>query len=130
MINYRVGFRKYIMFTGMTPEELLDEKWKDLMDETKKPWEKEKAEERVRAFNKWLLEEYVIEIGRRKGEKGASPRSALMWCTAVVDFFSRHNLPLTIKLGKEFKGATRGVVRWSLLNVADYTPQNKPSFGN
>jgi len=101
--QYRYAFVKYARFTKMTPEELIKEKWDDMR---KEPIEQtDAAENRLRAFNRWLLDEYTS----RKGKKGLSPKSALMNCAAIVDFYARNKVSLGIKMTREFTGATKGV---------------------
>jgi site-specific recombinase XerD len=99
---YQKAMTKYAVFTGLTPEGMIQEKW---ADSKKPPFEQGVVEDRLRAFNKWLVEEYE----KPDGTKGMSPRSALTYCGAIADFYRRHNLPLSIKLTQEFSGATRGV---------------------
>jgi site-specific recombinase XerD len=99
---YQKAMTKYATFTKLTPEEMIQEKW---LDSKKPPFEQNVVEDRLRAYNKWLVEGYV----KADGTKGMSPRSALTYCGAIADFYRRHNLPLNIKLTQEFSGATRGV---------------------
>lgn len=99
---YRKAMEEYVNFTGLTPEQLIQEKYED----TKKPpMDQGVAEDRLRAFNKFLNEEYV----KRDGTKGMAPKGALSHCAAIADFYRRHNLRLNIKMTQEFSGATKGI---------------------
>ena len=81
---------------------MIQEKWKDSQ---KLPMDQGVVEDHLRAFNKWLQEEYVQPTGK----VGVAPKSALTICAAIVDFYRRHNLPLNIKFTQEFEGAAKGV---------------------
>jgi len=102
--TYKQAMNAYLEFTQMTPKELIDEKLQDVQDTTKKPWEKETSEQRVRDFNIWLQTKFKKE----NGQIGLAPRSALVYCAAIVNFYNKHNLSLSIKLTREFGGAPKG----------------------
>lgn len=101
---YKVPWRLYYTFRGLTPDEAIDEKWEDMK---KKPQDQGKVEDEIRSFYKWLTTEYKITKGKRKGEH-LSAGSAVDYISAILDFYARHNLRLNIKLSKEFKQGMTG----------------------
>lgn len=105
--GYRAHMKKYLMFTGMTPEALIKEKWEDMK---KSPIEREDvAENRLREFNKWLQTEFKGTGYKSSKHRPLAPSSALTVCAGIADFYKRNGVPLNIKLTQEFAGAKKGI---------------------
>jgi len=95
--NYLIAIEKYVHFTGMTPKELIDEKWEDTK---KRPHEREDiAEQRLADFHSWLVEGGYKKYGRYawKGETKVSENTAKAYYAAVRSFFTNNGLPLNMK---------------------------------
>lgn len=99
---YKIAMRFYLEFTGMTPEELIQEK---LEDNEKPILEQGVPEDRVKAFYKFLRKDYV---SKRTKKKGMAPRSAYTYTSAVADFYSSFKLQLDLDWAKEFPSSTLG----------------------
>lgn len=107
---YLKAFRLWSAFRGMSADELIQEKWKDMK---KPPMDQGLVEDKLKEFYMWLTKEYEVEKrgtvikGKKRGKTGKvglALGSASTYCAAITDFYSKHNLRLNIKLAKAFKG--------------------------
>lgn len=99
--TYKIAMQLYAQFTEMTPAEMLQEK----LDDMKKPLiEQGDVEARVKAFNRWLLKEYISPHTK----KCLASRSALTYTSGIADFYSFFRVPLDLKWSKDFPASPLG----------------------
>ncbi|MDH5375801.1 MAG: tyrosine-type recombinase/integrase [Candidatus Bathyarchaeota archaeon] len=99
---YKTCFKLYLEFTGMTPEQLIMEKWND----TRKPphEQTDEAEHRVVAFFRWLKNEYKKpEELAKNGDRELSEKSANAYVCAIRGFYAANKVKLN------FQGFERGL---------------------
>lgn len=97
--SYRTAFRIYTQYTGMTPNQLIDEA---LEDQKRDPRErKDVVRNRLIGFYKWLQKDYP-KRKRGKGEhkvvsKGTTTRSALMRTNIIRSFYSTFGITVKFR---------------------------------
>lgn len=89
--QYRMVLNLYCKTSGLTPKQLIDEAEGDL----KLPRRKRSApQKRLGKFYQYLVDEHVVERGRRKGKKGISPYAARVRVGSLKSFYKENGYPL------------------------------------
>lgn len=95
--NYFTAMRLYTDYTGMDPEQLIDEAEED----AKRPRrERGKPESRIMDFHKYLLNEHERMRGKNVGERGVSRNLSKMYFSAIRGFYKENGFPLNVKTPK------------------------------
>jgi integrase/recombinase XerD len=92
--NYITALTLYIEFTGMNPEEIIDEAEED----RKKPRrQRGKPEERIEDFHEYLLNKHTRARGKKAGGRGVSKNLAKMYFSAIRGFYKANGFPLNVR---------------------------------
>ena len=112
---YELAIAKYLHFTGMTPEELIMEKWND---QQKKPIERtDRAEHRAFEFYGWMLEKYKKgDKWTKNGNKSLADKSATTYFGAIQSFYRSNGVPLNMKVIGQ-RGAFEATARKENISV-------------
>jgi integrase len=89
--TYRVAFRAYAQFTGLTATQMIDEAIEDQKRDVRE--RKDVAKARIRAFYDWLQKEYNVEIrGKERNVKGVRAKTASTFVGAIRSFYAKYDL--------------------------------------
>jgi len=98
---YRMAFRAYAQYTGMTATQLIDEALEDAKRDIRE--RRDILKTRILGFYKWLTTEYPVKAkGKIEGKrpiirKGLRPKSAHTLVAAIRSFYATYELTVKLK---------------------------------
>jgi integrase len=93
--NYKVSYRLYAIYTGKSASELIDEAIEDFKRDPRE--RRDIVLKRLIGFYNWLKNDYVKKLGKYKGKKGTTGRSAELRVNTMRSFYATYDIVVKMK---------------------------------
>jgi integrase len=93
--SYKVSYRLFALYTGKTASKLIDEAIEDFKRDPRE--RQDIVLKRLIGFYNWLKNDYVKKLGKYKGKKGTTGRSAQLGVNIMRSFYATYDIVVKMK---------------------------------
>ncbi len=93
--SYKVSYRLYALYTGKTASALIDEAVEDFKRDPRE--RQDLVIKRLIGFYNWLKNDHIKKLGKYKGKKGTTGRSAELGVNTIRSFYATYDIVVKLK---------------------------------